>query len=188
MSCFFQSCRTDGDTGAALGSAGCRSLQQGRRDYAAGQQTPNHPRQRDRRLRGQDRPRGDDHADRGKRGERPLTAGRSTTRSFPRRACSEYVFNEEGRVYVTLRVENRAGYDEKEARIDVNRLAPPSSRSSCRRRGYTCSRDGNTRSHRRCRTTATPVTNGIWTTRPYRSPPKGLHLHAHPTGETAPCG
>lgn len=37
----------------------------------------------------------------------------------------EYVFNEEGRVYVILRVENRAGYDEKEARIDVNRLAPP---------------------------------------------------------------
>ena len=35
------------------------------------------------------------------------------------------MFNEEGRVYVTLRVENRAGYDEKEARIDVNRLAPP---------------------------------------------------------------
>ena len=43
----------------------------------------------------------------------------STARVF------EYVFNEEGRVYVTLRVENRAGYDEKEARIDVNRLAPP---------------------------------------------------------------
>ena len=35
----------------------------------------------------------------------------STARVF------EYVFNEEGRVYVTLRVENRAGYDEKEARI-----------------------------------------------------------------------
>lgn len=31
----------------------------------------------------------------------------STARVF------EYVFNEEGRVYVTLRVENRAGYDEK---------------------------------------------------------------------------
>lgn len=43
----------------------------------------------------------------------------STARVF------EYVFNEEGRVYVILRVENRAGYDEKEARIDVNRLAPP---------------------------------------------------------------
>lgn len=37
----------------------------------------------------------------------------------------EHAFSEEGRVYVTLRVENRAGYDEKEARIDVNRLAPP---------------------------------------------------------------
>lgn len=37
----------------------------------------------------------------------------------------EHAFSEEGRVYVTLRVENQAGYDEKEARIDVNRLAPP---------------------------------------------------------------
>ena len=103
----------------------------------------------------------------------------STARVF------EYVFNEEGRVYVTLRVENRAGYDEKEARIDVNRLAPP---SSCRRRGYTCSRDGNTRSHRRCRTAKTPVTNGIWTTRPYRSPPKRTTSSCAPNRETAPCG
>lgn len=43
----------------------------------------------------------------------------STARVF------EYVFDQEGRVYVTLRVENRAGYDETEARIDVDRLAPP---------------------------------------------------------------
>lgn len=64
---FFQSRRTDGDTGSAFGIAGCRSLQQGRRDHAAGQQTPDHARQRDWRLRGQDRSYGDDHADRGKR-------------------------------------------------------------------------------------------------------------------------
>lgn len=37
----------------------------------------------------------------------------STARVF------EYVFNEEGRVYVTLRVENRAGYDEKEGEYEV---------------------------------------------------------------------
>lgn len=106
----------------------------------------------------------------------------STARVF------EYVFNEEGRVYVTLRVENRAGYDEKEARIDVNRLAPPVISLIVPQTGYTCSRDGNTRSHRRCRTAKTPVTNGIWTTRPYRSPPKRTTSSCAPNRETAPCG
>lgn len=114
----------------------------------------------------------------------------STARVF------EYVFNEEGRVYVTLRVENRAGYDEKEARIDVNRLAPPvislivppTGLYVLTGREYTCSRDGNTRSHRRCRTAKTPVTNGIWTTRPYRSPPKRTTSSCPPNRETAPCG
>lgn len=104
----------------------------------------------------------------------------STARVF------EYVFNEEGRVYVTLRVENRAGYDEKEARIDVNRLAPPVISLIVPPTGlYVLT---GRRSHRRCRTAKTPVTNGIWTTRPYRSPPKRTTSSCPPNRETAPCG
>ena len=106
----------------------------------------------------------------------------STARVF------EYVFNEEGRVYVTLRVENRAGYDEKEARIDVNRLAPPVISLIVPPTGLYVLTGGNTRSHRRCRTAKTPVTNGIWTTRPYRSPPKRTTSSCPPNRETAPCG
>lgn len=185
---FFQSCRTDGDTGAALGSAGGRSLQQGRRDYAAGQQTPNHPRQRDRRLRGQDRPRGDDHADRGKRGRGRLQLDDRRRGRF--HGARVRIRVQRGRPRLCDPAGRKPGGIRREGGAHRREPArsPPSSRSSCRRRGYTCSRDGNTRSHRRCRTAKTPVTNDIWTTRPYRSPPKRTTSSCPPNRETAPCG
>ena len=105
----------------------------------------------------------------------------STARVF------EYVFNEEGRIYVTLRVENRAGYDEKEARIDVNRLAP---RHLAHRAA-----DGAIRAHgtgihvrtggaERRKRPLRMVSGRLVRTGLHR---KGLHLHAHPTGRLLPA-
>ena len=184
---FFQSCRTDGDTGAALGIAGCRSLQQGRRDYAAGQQTPNHPRQRDRRLRGQDRPRGDDHADRGKRGRGRLQLDDRRRDRF--HGARVRIRIQRGRPRLCDPAGRKPGGIRREG--GAHRREPARSPRHLAHRAA----DGAIRAHgtgihvrtggaERRKRPLRMVSGRLVRTSLHR---KGLHLHAHPTGRLLPA-